>query len=450
MSGTSAYLDFNTWDIPPASFVDAQNGSNATGVVGDGNKPFQTIAFAITQSDLVIVKPCQIFETIILNNPNEDNKHIHCMDGVEFLAGGLRVQTNNITRVRWTGSAIFTGSSCNLVDCISTSAEIDFECNYADNCRLVVFTSGDPNQTPTVRFTANWIRCNCFNGGGYAIRCIGGANFEINVKEFFESQHILYECRESARGSFVVNCPQSTIIPNYTSSFGNANKDCLRLNNFTRNVDVTINSDLINQHNSAGTGVNDSRACIYFAQITDTLLRPNVVINGNLDNLLSPCVVSGFQGAFGDLQVYGNIIARNTGGGFAGAPIWNVKSGLGGATQQFWKFVGSTIIGSTRIIVGRGSIMYFINGTYYQLDAGGGESAFFCEQTGATPQELYLYNMYVETDNTGVTPELVKGNSIGAIVGTVDTKANVPFGATYVDIWGNDYANQPALIVPQK
>jgi hypothetical protein len=451
MSGTQAYLDFNTWDIPPASFVDAQNGDDTTGVVGDGNKPFRTVAFAILQSDLVIIKPCTMFETILLNSPAENNKHIHCMAGVEFVSGGLRVQTTNITNVRWTGQAIFTGAFTSLVDCITTSAEIDFECDYASDCRLVVFSSGDRSQTPTVRFKANWIRCNCFNGGGYAVRVIGGADFQLDIKEFFESQHTIYEMRDNARGRLVVNCPRSIIIPNYTISYGNLNKSVLRVNQFSDGIDVTINGDLIQTHDVAGTGLLDAKACVEFTQNTNDVSRPNVVINGNLDNLLSPCVVSGFRSKYGDLAVYGNLIARNTTGGFAGSPIWKQLSGGLGVDpeQQTWKFVGSTIVGSQRIIIGRGLIAYFLNGTIYNADAGGSESAFFCEQTGTVLQQLYLYNMYVETDNTGVTPELVKGNSVGAIIGTVDTKANVAFGLTYVDIWGNDYANQPALIVPQ-
>jgi hypothetical protein len=180
--GTQAHLDFNTWDIPTAAFLDIQDGDDNTAALGDGNKPFRTVNAALSASDFIIIKPCIVFQTILLSSPQDNNKHIHCMDGVEFQNGGLFIVGTQVTRARFTGDAIFTGFFCELVRLVSTNCEVDFECKYADNVRTIVSMSGNPNSSPTLRFSADWLLCHCFNGAGYAVRTIGGADFTFSIK----------------------------------------------------------------------------------------------------------------------------------------------------------------------------------------------------------------------------------------------------------------------------
>jgi hypothetical protein len=213
--------------------------------------------------------------------------------------------------------------------------------------------------------------------------------------------------RDSANGRLVVNCPESIIIPNYSPfNYGNVNKSCVRVGQFSRDVDVTINGDLINRHNVVATGLGGGQinyACLELFALTDSVNFPRITINGNLDSLNSPCVVSGFLSRYGEINIYGNMIARFASGGFAGSPFW-LQLTNGGVGDQTFRIRDGYCQGSSRFIIGRGKFVYIVDYSIYTSDFGGTQdSNFFLEQTGTTNQELYLYNTICE-----------KGGAIGA------------------------------------
>lgn len=434
--------DGNTWDITNAAFVDPVNGNNGTAVVGDGNKPYSSISTALSNSDFVILKPGNYNQTMFITT---DNKHIHAMAGVTITANGVYVFGGGVNNFRFSGKAVFNGFSAYILRMQSTNAVIDFEFAYALDCNRICFLDGSNAFGPKVKMSADFIRCNCFNGGGYAVRLIGQAEYEFNIKHYVESQHDLWHARSNyGTSKLTVNCPESRIIDNYTTNYGNTNRSVVRLSDFANAINCVINGDCISTYSSTING----KGVIIFDAMTNAGSFPIFTLNGNIISDNQSAIVSRFLSSYGEFNFNGDVICKSNVSGWASYPLQTQLPG-GGAGNQIFRFNGSIIQGATRMIIGRGRFVYFKDCTYYNSDVGGTESAFFLEQTGTTNQEVYLYNCSVETDASGVTPELFKGNAVGGVVGTINTTANVNFGVTYTDIWGTGYAAIPNFIVPK-
>lgn len=438
--------DKNTWDITNAAFVDPATGNNGTAVVGDGNKPYLNVSTALSNADFVILKPGNYTEFIFIT---ADNKHVHAMDGVRVISNGVYVSGTGVNNFKFSGKAVFDGFSAFMLRVVNTAATIDFECAYALECNRIYFHEGSAAiiYSPTVRMSFDFARCNGFNGGGYAIRHRANANVVITAKHYIESQHSVLRTMDGASGKVVFNCPELRIIDNYTSSYGTANKDVIKVEAFSRTPEIIVNGNLNQTYSSAGTGLFDTRACLNMAQVT-VAPGPKITINGDMTNDLSPCVVSGYQSAFGEVYINGNMHSKGTTGGFGGSPFWLQLTGWGAASNQKFIIKNSSIQGSSRLIIGRGKFVSFADSYIYNSDPGAQESNFFLEQTGTTLQELYLYNTICETNIYGEGTELVKGNSIGATVSTVQTKGNVPLSSTYIDEW-SEYIYNTDIIVPK-
>jgi hypothetical protein len=130
--------DLNQWLITDVAFVDPANGNDGTAIVGDGNLPYSTITAAMAVADIVLLLPADYVETVSVTL---NNKHIHAMSGVDFSAGGIRITGAGVTSFRFSGDAVFTGTSRTL-RVYSLNAVVDFECDYIDN-RLVLWIESD-------------------------------------------------------------------------------------------------------------------------------------------------------------------------------------------------------------------------------------------------------------------------------------------------------------------
>jgi hypothetical protein len=431
-----------SWDVTGAAFVDPVNGNNGTAVVGDGNKPYATVAAALVASNFVILKPGTYTELISIT---ANNKHISCMDGVTFTAGGVSVTGGTVTSFKFSGDAVFNGLGAQILRIIDSNAVIEYEFKNAPDCSRICFVEGSTAFAPKVKMTADYVRCNSFNGAAYASRIQGGAQFEFNFKFYAEAQHDLYHARNTTAGAkWVINCPENRIIDNYTSNYGNINRRVVRITDFVTNLDMVINGDCVSTYSST---VND-QGVVHFESLTNVAAFPIFTLNGNIisDNMAG--IVSRLNSRYGEFNFNGDVICKSAVSGWSSYPFQLQLAGTAGAYSQTFRFNGGYIQGATRCIIGRGKYVYMKDCTYYNSDAGGTESAFFMEQTGTANQELYLYNTIVETDAGGVTPELVKGNAAGALVYTAESKGNVVFGATYVDGWAQ-YAQIVGLVVPK-
>jgi hypothetical protein len=257
VNGTEDGLDFvapgggadgNTWDIPSAAFVDPANGNNSTAVVGDGNKPYSSVFTALSNSDYVILKPGTYTS---LANITVDNKHIHAMEGVRIVSGGIRVQGTGVNNFKFSGKAVWDGRNAYILRVNDTNANVDFEFSHALNCNRICFEeSGSFPFFPNVKMSADFIRCNCINGGGYATRLRTGATFEFNIKFYVESVHDVWHGRQcGAGGRMIVNCPESRVINDYeTFSYGNVNRSVVRISDSAFDTDFIINGDCVSNY----------------------------------------------------------------------------------------------------------------------------------------------------------------------------------------------------------
>jgi hypothetical protein len=454
VNGTEDGLDFvapgggadgNTWDIPSAAFVDPANGNNSTAVVGDGNKPYSSVFTALSNSDYVILKPGTYTS---LANITVDNKHIHAMEGVRIVSGGIRVQGAGVTNFKFSGKAVWDGRLAYILRINDTNANIDFEFSHALNCNRILFEdSVGFGLFPYVKMTADFIRCNCINGTAYATRLRTGATFEFNIKYYVESVHDVWYGRQcGAGGRFIVNCPESRIIDDYeTFSYGNANRSVVRISDSAFDTDFIINGDCVSNYTPPTTyeiGVVHSFATFSAVDF------PTLEVNGDVIGNNQPCITTDYRSLHGEFNFNGNLIARSTVGLKSSAPIWLELAAWGGASKQIWRFNGSIITGGTRVIAGRGKELHFKDCAVYNDDIDNLDSIIFCAGGGTTPAEIYSYNSSFEKGGAiGLGSELVKGNVPTAVIGTVNTTANVPVGATYLDIWGTGYAAIPNFIV---
>jgi hypothetical protein len=434
--------DGNTWDVTGAAFVDPVNGDNVTGVVGDGNKPYATVAVALLFSDFVILKPGTYTAIILINT---DNKHIHCMEGVDIANNGVYVAGLVTNNFKFTGRAVFSGASSYLLRLVNTNAVVEFECAHATDCNRICFVEGSTAFAPKARISADYIRCNCFNGGAYATRLQGEADLEFNIKYYVESQHDIWHTRNCyGAARLVINCPESRVIDNYGFNYGNVARRALRVSDFSADLQCVVNGDLISTYSST---VNEM-GVVDFQNLANPTNFPFVTVNGNIISDNQTAINSRFNSRYGEFNFNGDIICKSNVAGWASSPLFTQLTGTVQPSDQKFRFNGGYIQGATRIVVGMGTFVYMKDCAYYNSDVGGGESAFFLENSGSTNQELYLYNTMVETDDTGVTPELVAGNSVGATVFTVGSNGNVVIGATYADGWAQ-YAQIAGLIVPK-
>jgi hypothetical protein len=439
-----ASVDTNTWDVPGAAFVDQTNGNNGTAVVGDGNKPYSTVTAALGASDFVIMKPGDYTQTVFFTGVY-NNKHVHAMDGVNFTNGGVYVGGTGVTKAKFTGRATFTGFNCRMVQFSNTNAELFFECAYGDNVSVIAWTTGN-TYSPKLKFSADYVRCHAFNGGAYATRMNGtGIDFEFNIKYYAESQHALYHTRNNASGRIIINCPESRCIPNYTSSYGNSAKNVFWMD-ATRDMEVVHNGDIVHTHN-----VELLAGALNMANCTNSLLFPDITVNGDIITENTQAVYFWYRAAYGKFVHNGDIINNNAGVGTAGVPIWTQLTGWGSAASQELIFKGS-IQGPNRIVVGTGKKMYFYSPFIYNSDLSGTTSHFFKTNTGGNQQsEIYIYNTKLERGNAPGTGEVILGDASLAtdIVGSVDVKGTEPtFCSAVADIWAG-YTQLAGLIVPK-
>lgn len=424
--------DLNQWLMSNVAFVDKASGSNTNGVVGDGNKPFRDIYFALTQSDLVVLLPGTYTETVTIT---ADNKHVHAMEGVTFTSGGFRPNGAGVNLFSLTGSAIFKGfSQCLRV--YNTDANVYFECDYIDDVRIVCWIEGNLN-APKVNFKANWVTCNAFNGGGYCVRLLGGAEIRMNIAHYFHGQHTPFHVRNGTSGKLLVNCPEIKVVPNYTSNYGNAAKSIVWCD-AANGAYIEINGDLINEHNVYTFG----RGCIEINNWSGT--PSTITVNGDLKAEFQMCIFSQYRSAFGNIIINGDLESGRN-------PVFDELTGWGSPANQHWTFNNSIIQAEYQFIVGRGKTYYFKNMSMLIREDGtgiaGAGKLFLGLEPGspASQSYLYLYNCVLQSKDTTLETFNFSANFN---VGTVNTYSNLPIGTGVVDAWGG-FASIASLEVPQ-
>ena len=436
-SAPEVVIDTDTWSIPSAAFVDANNGDDTTAVLGDGNKPYKFISSALLASDFIIVKPCTTTEQVSITT---DNKHIYCMPGVVFTSGGFVVVGTGVNKFRVSGSAVFTGFFCSVIRAIGTNARILIDFDYADNIAKVAFNES-PANNPIIIMNANWILCHCYNGAGYAVRCVGGGYFEINIKDHFHTQHTTIQCRDGFYGKVTLTCPDVRVIPNYTTNFGNVGKIVLAMDS-TLGAYIELNGNITNTHNvyNAGNGI------ITMSNLIDADSKPEVVINGHVDGQVNVAVLSEFISATGFVTFNGDVKSLRT-------IFATTLTGWANPSDQRFYFNGSIIQTGRSMILGRGRTFYFKDCSLYNTEDGivtpGSEHMFTAAEPGlpASNTQVYMYNCIVEMTGAGATLTNVWSGSYS--LSTINTPGNKAIGGAVADAW-TGYTVVPTLTVPKK
>ena len=404
----------------PASFVDPQNGNNGTGVFGDGNKPFQTVTAAMSAAvtagyPRVVLKAGTYAEFISL----VDQGLYHCESGVVFIAGGFRDLSSTGKKAKITGYAVFLASATPLQ--IQSDAEVDIEFDHVD-ARTLLIAYNDA----IVRMVLNRARTSGFNGTGGGALIRNNANVNIVIREYFYSQHEPLQWR-FATNKTVLICPDVRVIANYTSSYGNVNKNILSAVSCNGvDFEYYIQGDLKNTHpvftNGSGVLVVDC---------ANGVGRINGNVNSGVHNTIE-CryIVSKF-----DLTINGDSIST-TNNVFR---TW--KTGSAAVSDVKIKLMNGRVSGAFASNLGRGRTIYISNCSV-EVDSG---NIFIPTGGGAELSFMYLYNCSLKSDNIS---ESFSGFGLTTVIGCQNVMSSEVLGVGAIDIFGG-FSTVPALEVPQ-
>lgn len=265
------------------AWVDAVNGNDLTGVIGDFTKPFATaqqatntansFGFTSTNRGLIYVRRGTYTDTPILSA----NIDTYCEPGVVYTAGGF-VDSTTTGSVGIYGFAKFVQNARALLVNYSSTIYMEFD-EIDQNTNLSI---GAIEIWPTTAYTANVtmkgnrIYSNCRNA--YAVTLRGKANLQLTVQKEIKGVYQVLYFRYSAdgtdwTGNCTINCP--SIIVENGGWAGNlaAYKNAIYLLRCSVSSVLTINGSVINNtigYAGQGTFIGQSNnAC-------------TSIINGNI------------------------------------------------------------------------------------------------------------------------------------------------------------------------
>ena len=343
-SGTNALVSqsivcsINTWDLPGVAFV-ANNGNDSTGVVGDGNKPFLTIAAALVAANMVYVKPGVYLEEVFIP---QGSKHIHLMDGVYFTRGGFR-DTANMYYAKISGRGIFKGTSV-PIKVMNGSSVVDMEFDYCEVSGMFYIIYGGTNTAPnTLNLKCNSVRVYGTASNGFASSNRDYSYTQISIKEYYTADYSLFYVRGSETASFygelTVNCPKFNMLGGGGDGYSNLNKNLLQVASST-SARIDIKGDYYEKLNISPDNL-DANSVFYLTNCPTTTTTINYI--GKVRTDRQTMVVYGYSsGAFnayfsGDFKVsklYSSVTGSNSIANFRNATIYAGLSSTPGTNSN--------------------------------------------------------------------------------------------------------------------
>jgi hypothetical protein len=278
--GSSTVSPENTWEIPTVAFVNPTTGDDLTAVIGDGNKPYATIAAAQAASNIVFLQPDEYTEVIALDS----GKTYFSYPGVIFTTGGIVNVGGTLVGTKFLGYAKFFGNQ-NLIrlDNITlTDVVIEF-----DSAETTSGASGgccfiDCDNPSTLTFKCNSLK-DIYNGNAFGAVFKGPITGTLDVAESIIGSYGVLALGFSGEylHNFTVNCPR--IVCLNAGGFGNLDpyKQAVNYGGTEAGYKTTINGNIY--HEVVG-----------------------VLVPITLGNF-SGCVVARYSGG-GTLEINGNII----------------------------------------------------------------------------------------------------------------------------------------------
>ena len=332
----------NTWEIPTVAFVNPTTGDNLTAVIGDGNKPYATIAAAQAASNIVFLQPDEYEEIIALDS----GKTYFSYPGVIFTTGGIVNVGVTLVGTKFLGYAKFFGNQ-NLIrlDNITlTDVVIEFDSaettsEAAGGCCFI-----DCDNPSTLTFKCNSLK-DIYNGNAFGASFKGPITGTLDVAESIIGSYGVLALGFSGEylHNFTVNCPR--IVCLNAGGFGNLDpyKQAVNYGGTEAGYKTTINGNIY--HEVVGT-LGSFSGCVVARYTGGGTLEINgnlvggdqrgivnlstdsIILNGGIDT-----VASAFTVTTGELLIKNSTILQGIANSITGSPkVWIYGSTINSTT----------------------------------------------------------------------------------------------------------------------
>jgi hypothetical protein len=416
------------------AWVDAINGNDLTGVIGDFTKPFATGAqavntansfgFTATNRGLVYIRRGQYSDQIQLLA----NIDFYCEPGTVWTLGGF-VDTATTGSVGIYGSAKFVLNSRPLRVDFSSTIYMEFD-EVNQNTTLSI---GAIEVVPLAAYSANvTINCNriysnCRNA--YAITIRGNANFDLNVTKEIKGPYQVIFIRQAADGTLwngtgVITCPR--IICENGGYVGNsaAFKNAVYFFSVNSATKLTINGDIINEATGYGYSI---QSCI----VSTAASSHSIIVNGSLIGNISVGLI-----AEGNVRFVLNGNASST----------EHAARCGGSANIIFnnsRLIKYSNFGGTAVVVLNATcIAYFNNCMLYNGEPFGPSIVTIANTTAIG----YFYNCVGYSVGT-INARFVWTGGAAAKIGTINTQSNQINDPACVEQFSVSGFTQNALLV---
>jgi len=426
--------DTNTWDFPQAAFFDPFNGNDLTAVVGDGNKPFSTLAAAQSSiSTLVIFKPGIYNGVYTLNS-----KPHYCLPGVEFGLNSRVTDGGVATNIVFTGCARFTFFSYCFEFSEGTTAYL--ECEEMSEVRSVVFTLNTLNSADIFLTVKRGITCTTNNGSAFGNAIRGGSKVVIETPYYYSDHWVVSPGNNSSLNAnrFILRCPDVQIRS--TGWAGNIAKSLVNNQGEAFGSQVYIEFDFM-----GGTYVNNSSVqTVSFGAFDSALLLyvNNRTSTGHVHRFKNGTVLANnmfglchhFNCTTGEVELDNINIKSNT----SSLNLY-LSNFEGNANRVLNKFTDCKFESVNADILGNSQECYFRNCTQKITDGAETSIIDYDTQNITAPLQAYFQDHYAVLENNAGNGEFISNSVFGAEYGMLNTHTTEDIGTSGtppVDIWG--------------
>lgn len=413
-----AAADVNTWEIPSAAFVNPSTGDDLTAELGNGNKPYATIAAAQAAASLVFLQPDDSYtEGFAL----QTGKTYYAYPGVVFTDGGITNTGSTLVNTKFLGYAKFTGNfnHIRLNGGTFTNVDIEFDSmeQTAGSALLTLYVKASTVSTLNIKCNSI-LDLNGGNGTGVIIQ--GPISGIIKVTEYIRCSYgtILLGTAGNMLQDFTIECPR--IETPDGGGFGNLDpyKYTVSIGGVETGYTLTINANI---YNLVSVALGNITAGIYCHNSG----AGTVNMNGNIYGLKTRGII--MTNSQVKLIMRGSIITENSA----------FETGTTTATGQL-AFNGCTLVhGAANKVLGSAKV--WINNTTLYSTAGD-----IIDHTTSTAQ-LVITN----TAAQGTVGEFVNTGGAARAVGTVNVVSNLSNDAAMTNLYATSgFTQDNAIVTP--
>ncbi len=343
-----------------------------------------------------------------------------------MFGSGFKFYDTSATGKKFTllGNAVFTSNSEGIWS--TGDAIMNINCHKFDDVRIVGYNLA----TGTLNINCDHVLANCYNGGGYAMTARSKSVTNVNVKNYFYSQHRICSFSSNFSGAFTYTCPDTKIIPNYTiDNYGTAAKSIWDLD-ANNSAIITINT------RSENTDATTTTADAVVRVASTTVATPSTFThNGDMIGGSAPVFRAWFVAAYGNFIFNGDMTSNV-------AVLSTALSGFATSSTMFIRIKNSRMQGGASNIIGRNKEIYITNSSIEIT--GAGAHPFVSDLSGLDPQSLYIYNSTIESAGAFET-----FNNFGGLnLGCKDVESTLALGLGAVDSFGG-FSTNASILVPK-